>query len=365
MSEFIPSLKREVRRAYCEEVTRLPTWFSNLRDGLSIPLIRKTYDVLRASQCNAPVDDEDFPSPPFTGGQCETTYTASWEFRQFNSSIQAYVWAGPATSSQFTGPASIRETPATTPCTVPTEINQTFELINGSGGVVNAIVTGCFDVKPAYRNLTFTRVDGQPDDCGDPDTDLPPPGNIETTINFDYGDDNEFNLTVPLIFAPIYVALDGTLNIPITIPEINLTGNINLDNDFDITLEFAPNIDPGQPDDPALPSPDGGADGEDPETGPNERIIGVMVRVTDLGDERVTVIPQSVGPAVVAPRAATVKFLGRFGGASGWTPDIGVKSVRAYIPCPIPSGAVDVQVTPDFGTSIAFTPIRGRPLTDP
>jgi hypothetical protein len=375
MVSFPDALGGAIKAAYCFQVANNPIHFSNLSGIFTPSAARRAADNFNRWVCNkGPVD---FPEPEFLGGQCPgKRYLISYEARVNNSgnwtTYTNETTVGPGAREVY-GPVTVlgdrRWNAGSRACGLSFTGSYEIEFSNSDGtpnwGALNIQGSFCPGSQIInVRNLVFSRLDSGAE-CGDGPIDLPPPGNIETEINIDYGDDNEFNLTVPLIFAPVYVALDGSLNIPFEIGDINLSGELNLTNEGEITLDFSRGTDPGQADDTDLPSGDETGDGDDPPTGPEERIIGVMVRVTDLGDERVTVIPQTVGPAVVAPRAATVKFLARFGGITGWTPDIAVKSVRTYIPCPIPSGAVDVQVTPDFGSSVEFTPIRGRPLTEP
>jgi len=71
----------------------------------------------------------------------------------------------------------------------------------------------------ANLSITIFRTDGQPDNCGNPPPVLPPPAPIEIDIDITFDEGDETNITIPfaLVFAPVYVALDGTLNIPITL----------------------------------------------------------------------------------------------------------------------------------------------------
>lgn len=372
MSTFSDRLKDAARSAYCSQVSNSPTWFSNLRNVIIPAGVRQVADNLNNWVCGAPSDDTDFPAPPFEGGQCPIPYRVEGTavFGCPPSAGETVVWAttglltGPITGISpvdgqwrvFNGDGAFRtitgkDFPSQAFVEAPVAGTACSQLPDQSLAVLNAVIT---------TNVPI----GGPDDCGDPPPDFPPVAPIEINIDFDYGDTNEFNFAFPLVFAPVYVALDGTLNIPISIGEIGLTGNINLNNDFEISLDFSGGGNPGIPDDPSLPTGDPGEDGPDPETPNKERIIGVMVRATDFDPDRATLIPQSQGPDIIAPRCASVKFLAKFGNLTGWTPDIAVKSVREYVPCPIPSGAAAVQVTADFGSTIAFTPIRGRPAVE-
>lgn len=380
MSTFSDGLKNAIRTAYCSQVSNSPTWFANLRNAIIPADVRQVADNLNNWVCGAPSDDTDFPNTPFEGGQCAgAEYTVRFLtsgaerracngfgpfFDNFDPNQDVFDVIGPITQIEIIAGGGQAF------CSVVggNVFTTAFATVTHAGGVSQLALVGASS-QSTFDSFVFStqviRTDGGgPDDCGNPEAPFPPVAPIEINIDFDYGDMNEFNFAFPLVFAPVYVALDGTLNIPISIGEIGLTGNINLNNDFDISLDFSGGGDSGIPDDPDLPTGDPGEDGPDPETPNKESIIGVMVRATDFDPDRATLIPQSQGPDIIAPRCASVKFLAQFGNLTGWTPDIAVKSVREYVPCPIPSGAAAVQVTADFGSTIAFTPIRGRPAAE-
>jgi hypothetical protein len=188
------------------------------------------------------------------------------------------------------------------------------------------------------------------------------PITINVDINFEDGDENEFNLTVPVIFAPVYLAFDGSLRIPVTIGDLNFNAEIQLTPTFEVEISLPDGGFGGQPDDPELPpSGDPSLDEPDPPAGPDGNIVGVVVRSTRFGPVRATTIFQEGMPDILAPRIANVRFLCRFGGITAWTSDLPVKGVNEYIPCPSPFGAIDVIVVAETNWSTVSTAIRSRP----
>jgi len=243
----------------------------------------------------------------------------------------------------------------------------------GAGSIQPLAARQIFDVVDRQQDsftLQITGVCSGPGNCGDPPLDLPPPAPIEVNVNIDYDnfEGDNFNITVPLIFAPVYIALDGTLRIPIRIDDLNLFGEINLDNDFEITVDLGGGASdgpgPGGTDDPDTTPGEPNLDGEDPPLGPASTIIGVFVRSQLTIGNRTTLIPDNPGPDILAPGVGTVRFQIRAGSISAWTKDIRVKGVNEFVYCPVPWGAVSVSVRSEVGWANDFTVLRGRPLTD-
>jgi hypothetical protein len=334
--------------------------------------LRNFADNVNRQICDRPVDDDDFPSSPFNGGQCEgVLYRAVGEARPLGvgcaSGAPLQFAFTPVATDVGAGPISDLRVVNSTPF-CQNRFRSTALVCTRGNGTTATIVSfgGPFNNFDGYDDIEFTidfvRVDGAPDTCGDPPPTLPPPGPITINIDIDYGPNNEFNLTVPVIFAPVYVDLDGSLNFNFEIPEINLNGTVNLNNDFEINLDFSGSRGRGTTDDEPVPTPPAAEDSEDDEPSTKPTIVGVFVYTTALDRKLVTIIPQDGAPSIVAPRVASVKFLQVVGDFRGWTPDIPVKSVRSYVPCPIPTGAVDVKVTGDFGSQVEAIPhYSGQP----
>jgi hypothetical protein len=366
MVTFLQGLTDSVRSAYCSQIRDTPQWFANLRRVVIPGGITDAADRFNRVVCNTDPDDvPELPPPDFTGGQCDCaryTVRVTFAFPAGGGTSEDYRGRGPFSSIRL----------------VPDGSSQILR------GVGKAVWRGPGD--PAGYNacgpladrqmggnsygagVTITNIqivaapDG--DACGNPDIVLPPPGPITINVDIDYTDNNDesVSINVPVLFAPVYIGIDGTLNIPIEIPAINFTGNINLNPEFNITPTFPEGTGSGSPDDDDLaPSDDEGLDSEIDPDKPDATIIGVVVRSQRSGPVPQTILFQSNGPDITAPRCANVRFLCRFGSVAAWTSDQPVKGVNEFIPCPSPFGAIDVVVNSENNWTSQFTPIRSRP----
>lgn len=201
-------------------------------------------------------------------------------------------------------------------------------------------------------------------DCGNPPIDYPPPSNFTTNTNITYNIDNgdEVTVTVPFVFAPITANFNGTLRIPFTfdLGGIEFSGNIDLGPDFDVTIN-PPALPPASGDDTDTLPPGDPADEVDP-LPLDQKIIGVAVSSSIIGEQQLTTILTQGMPNILAPRAGSIKFAYSLGIATFWSSDIDVKSDRTFIPCPFSQGADAVVVSPAPGVAVQWVPIRGFPL---
>ncbi len=365
MVSFIDGLTDGLKNAYCQEVSNSPTWFSNLRNVLIPGGIVDVADRLNRWVCDRPPGDlPGLPQPEFTGGQCAgVSYRVTYGSEIFPFADCSTFGVGAAT--QFlTGPllGTFRRTNQNAQFPLCTPGGNEVVMRHGSPVIETVLAGGLYGAE--VTNIQVFPPDGTPDNCGDPQPVFPPSGpiTVPVTINFDGSDETNYNLTVPVIFAPVYVAVNGELKIPITIGDLNFTGEIGFNPEFNIDLTFPESGGGGTPDDPALP-PSGSPGLDEPEDapGPEGTIVGVVVRATKIGGTRATVIFMEDMPDVIAPRLATVRFHCRFGSLAAWTSDLPVKGVNEYISCPSPFGAVDVEVFPETNWSVTSTPIRSRP----
>lgn len=316
---------------------------------------------LGALVCDRPPDNLAAPEPPFTGGQCPgVNYRITWNWSApgFNS--------GPQTADR-TGPLGFsRAGTGSLDCGSSGLTYNVYTLTEGTGVNPVSLAAGC---GAEVNDLTVTRLDGQPDNCGDPPAPLPEPGdtyNFGGDITYE-GDDNT-NITVPVtaVFAPIFVDVDGSLRIPVNVDVggVEFTGNLEVSPSF--TLNLRPKgitSGPGKPDDPELgPGQPGVPVPEDEED--VEVIVGVLVFSTLVGNNNdATGFPSVGGPTFLVPRLGSVQFAIKTGNSIGWTSDLDVKNLECYVPCPAPQGAIAVRVTPIAGVTRTFTPVRGKPLT--
>lgn len=385
MVSFVEGLASGLRSAYCSQVSGTPQWFSNLRSVLIPGDVRRSADNLNRWICDSPTDEISDPTLPFEGGQCPgTLYEVLGTYTASCFSNQTFDWRavtrGPVEGVTFflgdpvngwavKGRNSSGAVAYSNCVRVGASIG--ISVVPRPGVICTQAFPGGVGRDAAENAPTITSVTplSGPDDCGDPPPAGPPVGPIEVDIDIDYddGDGNPISITVPAIFAPVYVALDGTLRIPISIGEINFKGEINLDNNFEIAPNFEVDFgSQGQSDDPDLPDTDRPEDVPPIEPlGPDQTIIGVHVRATPSGNRRASAILQDNAPTITAPRCANVVFGIRIGSLFGWTSDIPVKNLQAYIHCPVPEGAHDVRVTAEPGYDVSMTPVRGKPANPP
>lgn len=223
--------------------------------------------------------------------------------------------------------------------------------------------------RATITNIVIVPVGGDPDSCGgrppvyrDPVPSLP----TVPDIDIDVSPGVSVRLQPQLTFNA-----DATLNI-----DVGELGTIDVDiNGIEINLNPPPGAPPGDGDggqaptrpdpgdtdaDPANPAPPPPPDDpavEEPEEEPEEVIRAVLVTVTDIQSSS-SLVTQEDTPDVYVPDLGLVSFRCRVSdGASGWTPDIRVKNVRCFIPCPYDGGAIDVQGTPRLGVTWTLTPV--------
>lgn len=210
------------------------------------------------------------------------------------------------------------------------------------------------------------------------------------TINVDINLPNAGGVTINVPFVAVVglLKVDANLNlsVPITFkiaptfrtdlifrPEFSV--NVNL-GDNSVTNNYTDGWDPlptnqPPPADPSNPGtkptapappqppsvPDADPDPDDVEAG--RVIVGALVTTTALNPVlRQTVIGQTGNPSIYAPSLGFVSFAIQLEtGEVGWTSDIAVKNLRSYIPCPVPTGAVQVRGTAQPGNSWVVTPV--------
>lgn len=225
------------------------------------------------------------------------------------------------------------------------------------------------------------RCDAQPDECGTPQPEPPPPNYWIQPISFTYTD-NSTNTDVNIIgdvdFSVPYYDINGEVNIdarivfddPTLNVEVEANFTINLDRD---TINPAPSPDMGKDgrkgknadknptDDPEeTPEPDDDLpDPEPPDDPASVRIIvGAIVYTASGQTGQATQIGQDANPDIYAPSLGEVSFRCLVNGTqSAWTNDIPVKNRAALIPCPWEQGAVEVVGTPRPGVEFKVIPV--------
>ena len=341
--------------------------------------VENTTKALRRLAGCDPATDPGIPPPPFTGGQCPVAYTVTYTTEVRTSTLSTcgnFFNPQPRTglipSGAVLGPIGpLREviTPITPNST--RDSRQSIEVTTGSGlrrvnlggDAFRDFAASC---GPSYRisNFAVARVDGLPDDCGSLPPVFPPPAPIEIDIDVIYNidDGTEVTVTIPFIYAPITTDINGFFRIPFTFEfgDIDFSGNVRLEPNFNVTIN--PPTGPRGIDSPLtdLPGPEDEIPVE-PSTFA-ERIVGVVVQSRLVGEQQLTTIATTDIPQILAPRCGSVKFGYLISDRSFWSPDIDIKDLNCFIPCPFSQGADTVAASPAPGVVLNYVPIFGAPL---
>lgn len=316
------------------------------------------YDRINAGRrlygCD-PAGDPEPPDPDFEGGQCQNVgYTVTIS-NGINTASRSGI--GPVLGVCFGE-------------TTPTNRSQWGVSFGGGSTPGNCQLSGTgtatipISTQGDTSIIDVGRNDGLPDDCGDPEPVYPEPIdrpiNIDITFQPDFGP--EVTVNIPFIFSPITANFDGSLNIPFKFD----FGGFEFNGNFNVNPSIGPVIFP-----PRVPTgsgqgtedlPEGDPEDEVPELPLDEKIIGVVVSSSIVGEQQLTTILTQSMPNILAPRAGSIKFAYSLGAATFWSNDIDVKGDRLFIPCPFSQGADAVVVSPSPGVEVEWVPIRGFPL---
>jgi len=378
MSTFLEGVGRGLRSAYCSQVRSSPEWLQNVRRVLVPTDFRERADFLNNWVCGD--EGPSLAPPPYTGGQCSIPYspiaTIAYTYYDaaFTGTNKQGTFEGIANFGPFypvNGPlGAVTQEIATTTY----HNDHLIVTLETASGVifwrVNAPVPAVGGKIVSIDGVSISPNSSLPDDCGDP---IPPRGpgtNINAPITINYGDSNQYSLTVPVLWAPVTVNLNGTVTVPVTVnisPNIELTGNVTLFPDFEFKPTFnfpgvdSPGFDPDDapPDDPTgdPDNPDDTSDPSDdePSEEPLQRIHAVLCRAVVQPEARPTGIFQPDGPDIYAPRLGSVRFGWYMNGGVFWSRDIDVKGLSSVIECPFPWGADRVAVNAAQGAAINWT----------
>lgn len=215
---------------------------------------------------------------PFSGGQCPgVNYRVSWSWSAgaFNS--------GPLTADR-TGPLSFdRSGTGSLDCGPSGGTYTVITMREGTGNSPVNIMSGC---GATLNGITVQRLDGQPDECGDPPPEYDPPKikpglpTIPTTpVDFP----GIGPIGVDINFDP-----DGTINV--SLPDIGV--EVGIEDPFGLGGDGGgtppgggapPPGDVGSPGSPEAVGPGGEAEGEAP---PGSVLTGVRVQITAFPNSR-------------------------------------------------------------------------------
>lgn len=369
-----------VRNAFCTALQLQRNYYGYVGRNpffITARLAEQFFDVSYRLFCN--MEPPPKPDPPFTGGQCPVAYivncTLNFQF-QDGASI---------TPTNLTGTAGgpiarfyLRTSP-------PPFANADVMAVRAGdgtefriGGAGSGSLSNPIGSETSFVINTITRVDGLPDDCGDPPPEVPEPepGYNQPDAPFTYSPDGGGDINIPLIFifAPVRVNLRGELTVPIRInlgginPEFN--GDINLNNG-DININFgnpnysrdglpnpdgyeAPTDSPDVPPDVPVDVPNPPPTSNDDDT--TRLLRACIVTVTSVPDD-ITEIFQDDNPNIYLPGFGNIQFAINVGGTIAWTSHINVYNKRNFIAVDWEGGANAVRGTPRPGVTWTITPI--------
>jgi len=241
----------------------------------------------------------------------------------------------------------------------------------------------------------LARVDGQPDNCGDPPAEYPPPapGYNQQQTNITYQNNDGVDVTIPVGFflaqaffnanleleIPVYATINFGVSFPIN---FNVsTGGISFNfNSGTNNPDGSPTAPPGPPpasaprppdfttqNPPPPPPPEPEFEDEEEEPDPRGRnvIRGAIVTAITVDDGEIGAIFQEGGnPDIRIPDLGHINFKIQVGQSTSWTNDIKVKNERAFIPCPWEGGAVDVSGSPRPGVNWDITAVYAKSSLD-
>jgi hypothetical protein len=334
--------------------------------------------AISGAACNDPTPPPPIP-PPFNGGQCDGipyevfyTYVANstpgctngdQNFGPFSRIVNGPV-GGLSFGSGQDGACDEASFDSITLTHGETQGSTSTQLASRG---LNEIKSG--------QITNIVRVDGLPDDCGDPPPPPPPPPSPQP-INFTYvnneGDNvnvsGDVNIGIPILIAPF------TLVAPVSVDAggINFDGSVTLAPDFDVTLSPSFGDDGGgggggggadEPTEPTEPD-DEDPDDEDPDE-PTEceetPLKGLLVGLNFSSDMRPTEVRQDGSLSSLAvPRAAILYFIAKAGNRSVYMPGIDLKSRSQYVPVPYNTIVTCWRIHTEPGVSVRST----RPVFD-
>lgn len=357
-------------------------------------LLERQNRALRSFCPVPPTEDIPVQVPDFEGGQCPEAYNGTW-IAEGTAAV-----GGDFTSSSFflnvLGPLSVVSGTEDGPNGGKVPFG---DIIDGNG-TANRVYTGPEFVPPndlggfSFTLANLGRVDGGPDNCGNPPPVVPPqpPGSPPPSDPRPVLPDVTINLPdigpTVVTFAPvvgiIYADIDGRIKIPVKV-NVNIPAiNFNFDNDFNIDLsdpsadpEPAP-IEPGEdgderPENPDCPippeceeeseeEPEGDKDEDEQDAKGNEVVGAIILSVRNTSATRATEIGQATAPSIWAPSIGFINFVYRTADESEvYSPDIAVKNTSNVIPAPDPGlKCIRVVGTPNQGFEWELFEILGK-----
>lgn len=378
---FLNELQNAIRSAWCNALNTGYNFLDALPDPIvdsgDVPIARANRALYRMFCNNEPPPS---PTPPFTGGQCYVAYYVAVNLHGYLAS------GGEDPNVSGANPYWITVNGAIQGARVRVSGGRRYAEVVAQASVAHPdgiYPVGNFDAT-YYSNVTaaiasVSRVDGQPDNCGDPPPVIEPPtpGYNSPDINFTYTTNNnvDVDISASLTFAPSVLNNYGDVTVPIRISLLSdntiFGGDINLSTGA-INISFGnKNYSPsdrGKPDcydcpdtcppiPPDVPTPITPPSPNDTNPSTTKLLRACIVTVTSISESSTTTIFQEDNPDIFAPNLGYVQFLIAVGNRLAWTGDIAVKNRRHFIACPWEGGALQVRGTPRAGVTWDISPV--------
>lgn len=378
MADFVSALANAAKTGLCNylgDVDKARSW---LDSNLGFAPGGSPAAFARRLGCNRPGPDE--PPPQFTGGQCpgvryrwemdyESRYNppgcAFWDASSTgslaNSNLRIY---GPVTGIRLGSPFDS--------CGLGMHRYVEADFFDEFGNPVTSRLNFSDLRIVSIQDLRFIRVDGLPDECGDPPPPPPPPF-PETgdtyNISFSYenfeGDvvnvDGSIRIFAPVIapvtvFAPVVYA-----PIRVDLPDITLNGQIVIAPELAFSFSPTVNIDVGSPEGTPIPVPPG-TNPDTEEDDEDKPIIGAYVYSNFDGPIDATELTGGDGPGLFVPRIGVLHFRVRTKGGLGWLYGGDVRMTAEYFPVPGNTVAVGARVTEGRNVTSSVVLVRDTPI---
>lgn len=382
MASFEDGLRDGLRDGFCgvfAVASQFEDFFGKVNELWGAPYYNISRGFYR-SFCN----QEPPPRPPmqYNGGACPvayqmtTTFLASINGGNYISSTEVYACSDPATNAYgpFTG----------------------FRLDTNEIGIGYAIDGFDFNRNPKKFDLTsrfnpavwdlkdgtvsFSRCDGQPDECGEPTPEPVPPGYNIFDIDINYTDNSNVDIQLDTrinIRGPI-IDINNQVKIPIriSIDDINIGSNNEYTAYLNIStggIEFNIGGDFGYDDrggdrpgdkiperEPPPPRGDDGSPDVEEEDDPTQAktIIGVICITNAVGERIGAIFNERPAPDIWVPYLGWVIFRVRVGASSSaLLKHIPINLLREFIPVPWEDGAISYEVVTPNGATIEHIPV--------
>lgn len=290
----LANLARAGRNALCTLYNNTPQWL--LPDAFGDPggiLARGFYDNI----CRPDFPPPSLPTPDFTGGQCPVQYEVSYTVFANNTFNPANPFSTAGTLVVF---GTIKGSKVEQ---VSAQWN-VYLLSGANGAPGNTVQNTLASISTVYTTPVVTitgisRLDGLPDNCGDPtpvDDRTPDVTDIEYNYDIDIGGQT---LNVPVVvirpelqvdvnFRPEVVVNVGGIDVNFNLDGITFNVPVDVNNPFP---DDYPLPDP-RPDPPTRPPSGGGGGGGDCPDVDLEPVLTAVANVQGTADEILTKVDQ-------------------------------------------------------------------------